>query len=66
MIIPVPPSPSTSCHLEVRVFYLHAGGFHFPCLQLLLPLCGAGLRWSVPLAPAPRQAPSLAEAPHSG
>lgn len=44
MIIHVLPSPSTSCHFEVNVFYLNAGGFNFPRLQLPLPLCGAGLR----------------------
>lgn len=44
MIIHVLPSPSMSCQFEVNVFYLNTGGFNFPCLQLPLPLCSAGLR----------------------
>lgn len=39
---PRPPLPFLlSCHFEANVLYLNAGGFHFPCLQLPLPLCRA-------------------------
>lgn len=62
MIIHVLPSPSMSCHFEVNVLYLNAGGFNFPRLQLLLPLCSAGLRWSVPLAPGAQTSPLICRA----